>query len=280
MGPVRYNGRVVSWRAAVGTLALLTACATAERPEQGPGALGMQGDAGDEASSGIDLTTSITAASADDGDSADDGSGGDDDDDDADGDDDDDGSTTSGGDAESTDGGDESSVDATAGPAGSTGGGAEGSSGGGGESTGESLMCEQMDTCAAAAGLGSVSGDEGSPILEFEGWEPRWLEFQVTENNDDIIGEELTFTVTLTSPPGYDFDIYVERGLAGASAGCGGIAASSISVGAVDTVSMDWGEDLIPNGVSDTSWISVEIVPKDDVCDPAGVWTLEVEGDT
>jgi len=227
------------------------------------------------------FTSSITAASTlEGGASGSDDEGGtvgdDDDDDDGttasldaaddDADADDDGTTGS---AESTsdDGMDESTTD----------GGEESS---GGESTGDGEMCPQMTTCAGAAGLGSVSGDTGSEDLFFNGSDPTWLEFQVTEDNDDVVGEELRFTVTLTSPACCDFDLYVYRGAEGGATGCDGFLESSISVGAVDSVSMDWGEDLVANGSDDTAWIAVEIVPKNDECQDGENWDLVVEGDT
>ncbi len=156
-----------------------------------------------------------------------------------------------------------------------------GSSSGGEESTstGVAIMCPQELTCPMAPGLGSVSGDTTSPILLFNGSDPTWLEFQVSEDNDDVVGEELNFTVTLTSPACCDFDLYVYRSVEGGASGCGGFEESSISVGAVDTVSMDWGEGLVANGVDDDVVVAVEIVPKNDECDDMEEWALQVEGD-
>lgn len=253
-------------------IALATGCASGADNDADSFGVGapMQGD--DTGSS--NFTSSITAASTlEGGASESEGDSLDDDDADttasldaADDDADDDGTTGS---AESTgdDGMDESTTD----------GGEESS---GGESTGVGEMCPQMTTCAGAAGLGSVSGDSGSTDLFFNGSEPTWLEFQVTEDNDDVVGEELRFTVTLTSPGCCDFDLYVYRGAAGGATGCGGFLESSISVGAIDSVSMDWGEGLVANGVDDTAWVAVEIVPKNDECQDGQDWDLVVEGDT
>ena len=256
-------------------IALVTGCASGadNNDSFGVGAP-MQGD--DTGST--NFTSSITAAStleggASESDTLDDDADDDDDadttasldaaDDDA----DDDGTTGS---AESTgdDGMDESTTD----------GGEESS--GGGESTGVGEMCPQLATCAGASGLGSVSGDSGSADLFFNGSEPTWLEFQVTEDNDDVVGEDLRFTVTLTSPGCCDFDLYVYRGAEGGTTGCDGFLESSISVGAVDSVSMDWGEGLVANGVDDSAWVAVEIVPKNDECQDGQDWDLVVEGDT
>lgn len=223
-----------------------------------------------------DITTSITASSAEDGDDGDasvDGTEEDDDDSDGplDAADDDMGETTM-------------SVDPDTGDD-TTGGGEEGTTDGGttddgSESTGTEMMCSQDTNCAGAAGLGTVSGDTSSPDLQYEGTQPIWLEFHVTEDNEDVLGEQLRFTVTLTSPACCDFDLYVYRGTAGGSTGCNGTLQSSISVGAVDTVTMSWGEGAVANGVDDDSWIALEVVPKNDECQDDQPWSLLVEGDT
>jgi len=149
-----------------------------------------------------------------------------------------------------------------------------------GESTdGGGLMCPQQTTCVGAAAIGSVSGDSGSSDLQRMGSDPAWIQFQVTEDNDDIAGEELQFSVTLTSPPCCDFDLYVYRGVEGGNTGCNGILESSVSGGAVDSVSMSWGEGIAANGVDDDAWVAVEIVPKNDQCQAGSDWTLVASGD-
>lgn len=164
----------------------------------------------------------------------------------------------------------------------SSGGDAESSSGGLGESSsdsGEPSMCVQADTCATAAVLGMVSGDKDSDALQIMGNEPRWLTFQVTEDDDSIAGENVSFTATLDSPGGADFDLYVYRGPSNGTTGCNGMADDSTSSGPQDVVHMSWGEGGVANGGDDRAWIAVEIVPKVD-CDGVAMWTLTIEGDT
>ena len=147
------------------------------------------------------------------------------------------------------------------------------------ETDGGGVMCPQQAVCAGAPAIGSVSGDSGSADLQHTGSDPAWVQFQVTEDNDDIAGEELQFSVTLTSPPCCDFDLYVYRGVEGGNTGCNGILESSVSGGAVDSVSMSWGEGLAANGVDDDAWVAVEIVPKNDQCQAGSDWTLVASGD-
>lgn len=139
--------------------------------------------------------------------------------------------------------------------------------------------CPNVDTCNGASGLGLVSGDTGSQTLGTSGSEPTWVEFQVTENDDSLVGSQLSFTVTLLSPAGNDFDLYVYRSAAGGASGCNGMMQQSMSTGSEDAVSMTWGEGVVPNGLDDGVWVAVEIREKNDVC-AAQEWVLEVEGNT
>lgn len=139
--------------------------------------------------------------------------------------------------------------------------------------------CPNQDTCDGAAIVGEISGDEDSDPIGTAGTESTWLTFQVTEDNDSVAGEAVSFTVTLTSPASVDFDLYVYRGAAGGPTGCNGVMDSSTSAAATDVVHMSWGEAGVANGVDDRAWVAVEIVPKGDMCDDGSQWTLEIVGD-
>jgi hypothetical protein len=147
-------------------------------------------------------------------------------------------------------------------------------------SSGGGMMCSNMESCNNAPVLGTVSGDESSPALHASGSEPTWLTFRVTEDNDSITGESLSFTATLTSPAGYDFDLFVFRGADGGTTGCGGVTDESTATGQVDLVAMTWGEGGVANGGDESAWVAVQIEVKGGTCDPTAEWTLDVEGDT
>lgn len=138
--------------------------------------------------------------------------------------------------------------------------------------------CPNEASCDNGRVIGMVSGDESSPGLDIGGTEPTWLTFQVTEDNDSVVGEALRFTATLNSPPGVDFDLYVYRGAPNGPTGCGGVMDSSTSNGASDLVHMSWGEGGVANGGDDRSWVAVEIVVKNDACSDGSAWSLSVEG--
>lgn len=140
--------------------------------------------------------------------------------------------------------------------------------------------CADPGTCAGAGSIGSVSGDEGSRMLGSASSQPAWRTFLVSETDDAIDGAAMSFTVTLTSPAGADFDLYVYRGVEGGGTGCGGFLQSSTGAGAVDEVSMTWGEGLFANGLDDSAWVAVEIVAKDHICAPPAEWSLTVVGNT
>ncbi len=150
----------------------------------------------------------------------------------------------------------------------------------GGDDSSPPPDCPNLATCNNAEVIGMVSGDEGSPMLEASGADATWLTFQVTEDNDSVLGEGLSFTATLTSPPGVDFDLFVYRGAVGGPSGCNGVMDSSRSAGANDVVHATWGEAAVANGVDDRAWVAVEIVPKGEVCGDGSEWTLTIDGDS
>jgi hypothetical protein len=139
--------------------------------------------------------------------------------------------------------------------------------------------CPNPVTCDAAEVIGMVSGDEPSDDLVAAGTDATWLTFQVTEDNDGVVGESVSFTVTLTSPASVDYDLYVYRGAAGGPTGCSGVLDSSTSSGPTDVVHMSWGEGGVANGIDDRAWVAVEIVPKN-ACPDGSQWSLDVEGDS
>lgn len=205
------------------------------------------------------------------------------------------GSTASSTVGDASDEGDEKSDDPTdaegegeVGPVESSSEGAPGDSSSEGESSsddgssseegGEPPSCPQEATCATATVIGAVSGDEDSEPIELSGAEPTWVTFQVTEDNDAVSGEAVSFSAFLDSPAGSDFDLFVYRGPSNGTTGCGGTAGQSTSVGSEDVVHMSWGEGGVANGGDDRAWVAVEIRPKAD-CDGVAEWTLTIVGD-
>lgn len=163
-----------------------------------------------------------------------------------------------------------------------TTGGADGTTGddGTGDTSGTPVNCDDGSTCPGAAVLGGIAGDESSSQLTTDGDTNTWVTFQVSENNSDVVGEQLSFTASLTSPAGLDYDLHVFRGLEGGATGCGGQQGQSTNAVGIDSVSMSWGEGALANNLDDSAWVAIEIRSKDGVCMPGATWTLTVVGDT
>lgn len=148
-------------------------------------------------------------------------------------------------------------------------------------STGMEPLCENELMCSMAIYHGALSGDVSMDpnSLTINDDEPTWITVQVDEDDDDLLGNNMRFTATLTSPSGYDFDLFVYHRPLSDGDGCAGTLDSSESVGLVDVVTLTWGEELVANGVDDARWIAIEIVPKAGLCDPGQQWELVLEGE-
>ncbi len=137
--------------------------------------------------------------------------------------------------------------------------------------------CELVNTCIGAEPIGGVAGDEPSAPLVEMGDEPIWLEVQVSENNNNVIGEELSVTLRLDSNAG-DWDLNAYLGAAGGTTGCGGELKSSVQSAGPDAVAFDWGEGAFANNANDGAFIAVEVFQKDAACVPDAAWSLTVTG--
>ncbi|MEZ4399782.1 MAG: MopE-related protein [Kofleriaceae bacterium] len=131
--------------------------------------------------------------------------------------------------------------------------------------------CELRDTnptCAAPPSLGTVNGDDASPDLTTTGYGE--AHYQVTIHENRTGGGSnvapLRARVTLTSPPGTNFDLDVTCNA------CNGTSHSSSTTG-VDTVGVVRADN--PGDSSYTIGIHVRWVSST-VC---GDWTLRIEGE-
>jgi len=105
---------------------------------------------------------------------------------------------------------------------------------------------------STVVGLGEVSGDTGNEPLTFSGHDERWLSFTISEDSDfDVY---LSAMVSLQSPVGADFDLYLY------CASCGGFLGDSSIVsgemGHTDQVQPRWGDDW---GEEDTYDVVIEV---------------------
>jgi hypothetical protein len=129
----------------------------------------------------------------------------------------------------------------------------------------------------------NVSGDTGSGSSTASGSNGEFLRIYVTEDDSSIFTTvDLSARITLTSPPGENFDLYVYEGpLAGDGGGveCTTVAGSSTTSG-VDVVNLKWPDEHPIGGHDDSRNLSIEVRPVSTTCDPSAKWTLKVEGHT
>jgi hypothetical protein len=126
--------------------------------------------------------------------------------------------------------------------------------------------------CSTPIFLGSVSGDTSPVQTVTDSWyNEEWDRVTITEDDSSIFGEYLAATVTLTSPPGVDYDLYVYCDACG-----GGLAGSSINGGLsghTDSVTVRRNDTL---GSDDTFDIIIEVRHfSSNIC---AYWDIQVDG--
>jgi hypothetical protein len=129
--------------------------------------------------------------------------------------------------------------------------------------------------------MGSLSGDTSSSDAHASGATSQWLLLDVTENDSGIFGVPMKLAVTLTSPPGENFDLYLYLAGDSSSTQCTTVAGSSTNgAGQTDTVSITWGEmGTFSNGSDDSAHVSVEVrSAPGNTCDSSASWSLTAHG--
>lgn len=122
--------------------------------------------------------------------------------------------------------------------------------------------------CTTFQNLGTVSGDTGADVLTISGIGERWFSVSVNENNSDFSGVYLSTQVSLSSPAGANYDLFVYCG----SCESGTLAGSSQSTG-TDSVNVRWEDDF---GEDDDGTLLVEVRFASGTS--AANWTLTVRG--
>ena len=159
------------------------------------------------------------------------------------------------------------------------GGAAVGGMGAGGADPG----CDYSspNTCTTAVDLGSLAGDENNPPVVVTGVTSEWFQIQITEEVGSIFEEDLSYTVTLASPPGMDWDLIVHQGPQNGSPNCGATPQLGQGSGGTESVSNGWDDDQGIGGEDDDVWLSIEVRHVDGVlCGDDAEWTLSIQGHT
>jgi hypothetical protein len=159
------------------------------------------------------------------------------------------------------------------------GGTSDGGGGDAGDGGGGGISCAVTNTCAGGRAIGTVSGDTGSATASGTGATSEWLTVRVTEDDSGIFGVKLRAKVTLTSPPGTNFDLYVYVNSGSDTRECTSVSAQSTQpAGTADTASLSWGEGSVSNGSDDGRTVSIEVRNVSGTCDPSATWSVQVQG--
>lgn len=142
---------------------------------------------------------------------------------------------------------------------GSGGGGAGGMGGSGGGGAGGGGACfGSPNACPSAEALPEVSGDEGGSASA-SGSTSKWLKVHVTETDSSIFASDLGYKVSLSSPAGMDYDLYVRQGPQDGNPDCNAAEKKGAPPGGAETVSDSWGDDQGLGGEDDSVWLCIEV---------------------
>lgn len=131
------------------------------------------------------------------------------------------------------------------------------------------------NTCQTAQVLSPVSGDDGGSVGA-SGTKSAWFHVHVLETNESIFAEDLSYTVSLESPPGMAYDLVVRQGPVDGNVDCNATPLYGQGAGSIQTVSNGWND----NQPGDSHrWLAIEViyVSGDDCITP---WVLTVQGGT
>jgi hypothetical protein len=128
--------------------------------------------------------------------------------------------------------------------------------------------CDATNTCSTSVPMGSVRGDIASDVVSTTGTTSEFLRVTVAEGSNSLV--DMKFTATLTSPPGMDFNLFVNV----SPCGSGSYGQSTNPAGETDVVRAGWADSF---GFDDTKTVLLEVrYASGGVCGPS--WTLEIDG--
>jgi hypothetical protein len=179
-----------------------------------------------------------------------------------------DGSATSGaGGTGSGAGGDPATTSATS----TTGSSSASSTGSGGP------VCDYKapNNCQSSETMAAIDGDKNNDTRIVKGTTSKWFKVLVNEAVSSVISfPQLSYTASLVSPAGMDFDLFVYDGTT-STPSCSGNPTHA--TGNPESASETWGDTL---NSDDTKWLTLEVrYISGDMC-PSDQWVLTVKGHT
>jgi hypothetical protein len=165
------------------------------------------------------------------------------------------------------------------GDGGRDGGGDGGGGDGGGDGGGGGIACTSPNACSNGREIGTVSGDTGSGTQSTQGTTSEWLRVRVSEDDSSPFASSMKLNVTLTSPAGTNFDLYVYADYGNDAVECNTIKGQSTGVGNADSVDIEWGETgTFANGSDDDRTVTIEVRHVSGTCKANESWSLQVKG--
>lgn len=154
-----------------------------------------------------------------------------------------------------------------------------GTSDGGTTDGGTSVSCASPNACLGAIMMTDVSGDKGADVSSSTGSTSRWMKIRVSENDSGIFSSRMKLKLTLSSPPGTNFDMRVYLAGDGSSQKCTGPDQTTNATTGADVTSVEWGESgTFSNGSDDDRTVTVEVFNVSGTCTSTQNWTLIAEG--
>ncbi len=148
-------------------------------------------------------------------------------------------------------------------------------------STGSSMMCDydSPDDCATAEILPAIAGDQSGPSITRKGDSSKWFKVHIQEQDSSISETDLSYTVSLVSPPGMDYNLKVHQGPQDGNPDWN--VSPLNGSGNPESVSGSWDDDQGFGGEDDSVWLSIEVeYVSGSACGPNAEWTLTVTGHT
>lgn len=168
-------------------------------------------------------------------------------------------------------------VTSSSGVGASSAGGASGV--GGGSGGGGGCDFSHPNTCGTATQLGNVAGDQNEPAVVVTGTTSEWLLILIEEKDSSIFDADLSYTASLASPSGMNYDLFVHQGPQDGPPNCSAAAKLGMPSGGQEVVSDKWDDDQPLGGEDDSVFLSIEVrhISGTNCTAP---WTLTIEGNT
>jgi len=152
--------------------------------------------------------------------------------------------------------------------------------GGSGEG-GSGTACDftAPEVCDGAEPLPAIAGDEdGAPVTR-NGHTSKWFKIHVEEQDSGIFDADISYTVSLTSPPGAVYALHVYQAAQDSPPNCN--ATVKNGTGNPPSVHDSWDDDQPIGGENDSTWVIIEVAHvSGEACSSSDNWTLTVTGNT